>query len=103
MTMPMPGAQPIAETRTYYVLYEDGALGRIETSEEAPTLTRPGQLVSEEDYQQHLAQMTAARETYLAALVAAETARQREDYQALRVLLVPEATARRLTGYQGEE
>lgn len=103
MTMPIPGAQPIAETQVHYVLYDDGALGRIETSQETPVLTRPGQLVSEEEYQQHLAQMTAARETYLADLVSAETARQQEDYQALRVLLVPEATARRLTGYQGEE
>jgi hypothetical protein len=102
MTM-MPGAQPIAETHTYYVQYDNGALGRIETSEETPVLTRPGQLISEEEYQTLLAAVKAARQEHLDDLMNAEASQKQEDYQALRLLLVPEATARRLSGWTGED
>ncbi|MFD5788560.1 hypothetical protein ACFWH1_18300 [Streptomyces sp. NPDC127037] len=91
------------EPVTYWVLYDDGSAGRIESTSGEPVLNRPGRLVTEAEYQQRIAELEAANAAWIAEQQAADTARQREDYLALRAAGVPEATARRLSGYEGED
>lgn len=104
MTFPVPGIdQP--ETTTHYVLYEDGSTGLLQTSnlDDVPELTKPGHFVTEQEYNEAVAQMELQRAEYVANLQAEDNARQLEDYQALRAAGVPEATARRMSGYDGPE
>lgn len=100
----LPGAQPIAATTTHHVLYEDGSTGLIETSgeEPLPPLAKPGRLVTEEEYQARLGALTGQRARYVAGLLAADEERTRGDFEALTAVGVPEATARRMSGYEGD-
>lgn len=93
------------ETETvFYVLFEDGSVSRMtSTTGEAPPLAKPGRFVDQAEYDARYAELQAARAEYLAQLQAEDERRTREDYLALRAAGVPEATARRLSGYEGED
>ncbi|MYX39055.1 MULTISPECIES: hypothetical protein [unclassified Streptomyces] len=103
MTFPIPTDEPETEPVTYWALYEDGSAGLIKTTTgEEPVLTKPGQLVTEEEYTAKFEELRAAHEAHVAQLQAEDEQRTREDYDALIGAGVPEATARRMSGYQGE-
>lgn len=97
----LPGAQPIAATRKLYVLYEDGSTGLMETSVEEPRLPKPGRFVSEAEHATRLSELRAGTGVRLAELVAGDEERTRADFDALTGAGLPEATARRLSGYEG--
>lgn len=98
----LPGTQTIPATTRHYVLYEDGSAGLIETnSGDTPTLTKPGRTVSEEEYRSHLNGLVEQRAEYLAGLLAGDEERTRGDFEALTAAGIPDATARRMSGYQG--
>lgn len=102
--MRVTGAEVAGETVTYWAVYDDGSAGRIEvTNGEEPVLSKPGRLVTEEEYGERLEEIQAERDRARAELEAADLARTREDYLALREAGVPEATARRMSGYTGPE
>ncbi|WP_327421697.1 hypothetical protein OG763_14230 [Streptomyces sp. NBC_01230] len=92
--------QPAGEPRTYWVLYEDGALARIEAIGDEVKVPEGGQLLTEEEYEQRLQQWQEANDAHVAELKAADQARQTEDYEALLAAGLPEATAARLAGYE---
>ncbi|MGC4947690.1 hypothetical protein ACLQ2N_16030 [Streptomyces sp. DT224] len=96
-----PGSS-VLEPVTYWVLYDDGSVGRIESTTGEPELNQPGHFVTEAEYQQRVAELEAANAEWIAEQQAADVARQREDYLALIEAGVPETTARRLSGYEGE-
>ncbi|MFF1834252.1 hypothetical protein ACFVXE_08605 [Streptomyces sp. NPDC058231] len=95
------GDLPVVEPVTYWVLYDDGSSGRIESTTGEPTLTSPGHLVTEAEYQARINELNAANEAHIAAIQAEEDERKREDYDALIAAGVPDVTARRLSGYEG--
>ncbi|HLL36317.1 MAG TPA: hypothetical protein VK545_21095 [Streptomyces sp.] len=100
----VPGAQPIGEERTYWVIYDDGSTGQITaTGESEPDLTRPGRLVTQEEYEARLEEIRAARAAHLEELLEAEAAQQLAEYRDLRAAGIPDATARRLSGYTGPD
>ncbi|MDX3069794.1 hypothetical protein PV518_48070 [Streptomyces sp. ND04-05B] len=88
---------------TYYVIYEDGSLGRIDTDGEGqPPLAKPGRFVDAATYGARSEELAAQHAQHVADLQAADEARTKADYDALIEAGIPEATARRLSGYQGE-
>lgn len=97
----VPG-EPVVEPVTYWVLYDDGSASRIESTNGEPVLTSPGRLVTEAEYQARVEELEAANAAEIEAIQAEEENRRREDYEALLAAGVPDATARRLSGYQGE-
>lgn len=102
-TDPAP-ADTVPEPRTYWVIYDDGSAGRAEVvsaDDEPPVLAKAGRLVTETEYDAYVAGLAAEREEHLAEVRAQEEAQAREDYEALRAAGVPEATARRMSGYTG--
>ncbi|MDX3237197.1 hypothetical protein PV392_16265 [Streptomyces sp. ME03-5709C] len=102
MTFPIPGDDPETEPVTYYVLYEDGSAGLItSTTGQEPVLTKPGRLVDEADYTSVFQTLRVANEEHVAELQAEDEQRTREDFEALIALGMPEATARRMSGYEG--
>ncbi|WP_327123600.1 hypothetical protein [Streptomyces sp. NBC_01727] len=96
----VPGVQPVAEPVTYWVLYDEGSSGRIESTTGEPTLTSPGRLVTEAEYQARVDELTAANEAHVAEIEAADKERQRQDYEALVAAGLPAETAARLSGYE---
>lgn len=91
------------EATTYYVLFEDGSASLMtSTTGEEPPLAKPGRFVDREEYETRKGEIRAAREAHVADLQAEDEQRTREDYEALIATGVPEATARRLSGYTGE-
>ncbi|MFJ8143262.1 hypothetical protein [Streptomyces sp. NPDC096013] len=102
MLTPAYGAVGAETTSTYWVVYDDGSAGLIETTdEEAPLLSRPGRLVTQQEYQARLDELTAHTATHRAEQAAAEAQQARDDYTALIALGAPDATARRMSGYTG--
>lgn len=90
------------EVTTYYVLFEDGSASVMTTTTgEEPPLAKPGRFVDREEYENRQAEIRAAREAHIADLQAEDERRTREDYEALIASGIPEATARRLSGYTG--
>jgi hypothetical protein len=87
---------------TYYVIYDDGSIGRIVSSNgEQPPLSKPGRFVTEAEYQTRADELEAEHAEHIAEMQAADEARAREDYEALIAAGIPEATARRMSGYTG--
>lgn len=94
----MADSQP--EPKQYWVIYDSGAAARIEAiGAQPPTLNPPGRIVSEEEYRQHVRPLHDAHRAHIAGLAEQDTTAQREDYTALVGAGVPEATARRMSGY----
>ncbi|PSK57990.1 hypothetical protein B0E38_01835 [Streptomyces sp. 111WW2] len=90
------------ETTTFYVLFDDGSASLMtSTTGEEPPLPKPGRFVDQTEYEERRDAIRAEREEYVAELQAEDERRTREDYEALIATGVPEATARRLSGYTG--
>ena len=93
----------MADVKQYFRT-SDGVLASRTTSgavDEPAPLPEGATLLTEEEYTAELAAVEAARQEHADDLVAADEARTREDYLALRAAGVPEATARRMSGYTG--
>ncbi|MEU1815123.1 hypothetical protein ABZ543_07990 [Streptomyces roseifaciens] len=94
---------------TFYAVYDDGSTGMLtvtaqeEASFAPPVLTKPGRLVAEKAYNRAQASLVAATAAYVEELVAADRERTRGDYEALTALGLPGDTARRMSGWQGED
>ncbi|MGX1514037.1 hypothetical protein [Streptomyces collinus] len=91
---------------TLYYRTAGGALASQAASGEAagpPALPEGATELSAEEYATELAEIQAARQDHAADLIAADEANQSADYEALRASGIPEATARRLTGYTGPD
>ncbi|GAA2685500.1 hypothetical protein [Nonomuraea recticatena] len=58
--------------------------------------------ISREEYEQRLAVLKSEHAAYVDGLRAEDERRTREDFDALRAAGIPEATARRMSGYTGE-
>lgn len=100
--MSIAGASPVGGTTDYFVIYEDGTTGHVQVSGgQEPALDRPGTFVTEERYGERLLELRAQHAAHVAALEAADEARQEADYAALAELGVPKETARRMSGYTG--
>ncbi|WP_037870683.1 hypothetical protein [Streptomyces sp. SPB074] len=94
-----------AESRTFWVLYEDGSAGRIQAvtgGDAPPVLAKPGRVVTEEEHTAYVAKLATRRDTHLAEERSRAQARCQEDYEALRTAGVPEATARRMSGHESD-
>ncbi|MFE0763673.1 hypothetical protein [Streptomyces smyrnaeus] len=88
----------------YYVIYDDGSLGRIEVwSDDPPRLSKPGRIVDEAEYQAALDEMRGNTVARVQTLRDEDYARQEAEYDDLRTAGIPERTARRLSGFTGEE
>ncbi|MFK0063329.1 hypothetical protein ACIQTN_29390 [Streptomyces werraensis] len=99
--MSIAGASPLGRPVDWYVIYDDGTAAHLQVvGEVEPVLGRPGRLVSEEEYGERMAQLRESSAEHVAALEAADVARQETDYQGLRAAGVPEDTARRMSGYE---
>lgn len=104
MTVTVTGAEVAGDPVDYFVIYDDGSTGQITlTNGGEPVLGKPGRLVTREEYDERLEEIQAVRDAAREEREAEDLARQREDYLALRAAGVPEATARRMSGYEGEE
>lgn len=104
MGMTVTGAEVAGDAVEYWAVYDDGSVGRITvTNGQEPVLGKPGRLVTEEEYRGRLEEIQAVRDQARADQEAADLARTREDYLALRAAGVPDATARRMSGYTGPE
>ena len=92
----------VSET-VIYAIYDDGSIEqqRIEGADD-PILSKPGRLVSEEEYQQALSVLVEHHADMVTSLETAEQQSIRSDYETLIATGIPEGTARRLTGYVGE-
>lgn len=88
----------------YYVIYDDGSLGRIEMwSDEEPQLSKPGRFVTEAEYQAALDEMRGNTAARVAALRDEDQARHEAEYEDLLAAGIPERTARRLSGFTDGE
>lgn len=98
------GAQVAGETTEYFAIFDDGSVRRITvTNGTPPVFSKPGRWVTEEEYKERLAEIQTVRDQARADQEAQDRARTWEDYQALRAAGVPEASARRMSGYTGPE
>ncbi|WP_413808098.1 hypothetical protein [Streptomyces sp. OE57] len=101
--MLIEGAE-VPEATVFYVIFQDGSTGLIETtSGEEPLLSKPGRLVTAEEYETARADIQAAVESSRAAILQAETAAAQAAYGELRTAGLSDAVARTLSGYQGPE
>lgn len=95
---------PDTNTETFYVVYDDGSIELLTmtgTGTLEPVLDKPGRITSKAEYDQYKAVLDERHAIYLAELEGAEQAAMKTDYDALIASGVPEATARRLSGYTG--
>ncbi|MEV0822555.1 hypothetical protein [Nonomuraea rubra] len=87
-----------------YYRRADGALGHWQGPDEAVfTLPDGGEIITRGQYDAAAAELAAAHEQYLADLRQADRERLQADLNAVRALGVPEATARRLVGWNAEQ
>ncbi|MFE6549638.1 hypothetical protein ACFVHS_14765 [Streptomyces sp. NPDC057746] len=100
LPIPLPGFEPAPEPRKHWVQYEDGTLGQLGViGDEEPVLARPGRLITEAEYDRLRAEMTVAHNQRVTELLAAEDLQQRQDYEDLLALGIPEGMVGRLSGY----
>lgn len=92
------------EPLVFYVIYEDGSLEVLTVVGDAnaePVLNKPGRIASKIEYDQYLRVLEEQHAIYLAEMAAREQQLLKADYDALIAAGIPEATARRITGYNG--
>lgn len=88
----------------FYVIYEDGTLEVLTVvgdPDAEPVLNKPGRIASKIEYDQYLRILEEQHAIYLAEIAAREQQLLKADYDALIAAGIPEATARRITGYTG--
>lgn len=89
------------EEKTFYVLYDDGSIGRIVTDTGTePVLPKPGRIVTEAEYRSALDAHAQTRAQRIADEQAAETAAKQAAYEALVEVGVPAASAEQISGYR---
>jgi hypothetical protein len=95
----------MAEATLYYRTADGVLTSRVVTGEtvEEPALPEGATELTAEQYETALAAVNEARQEHAEELVATDQANAHADYEALLASGIPEATARRLTGYAGEE
>ncbi|WP_413808102.1 hypothetical protein [Streptomyces sp. OE57] len=99
---PWPDYEPNPQPVKAWVQYEDGSLGSlIVTGGNLPELSRPGRIITEDEYNRLTAAIAEAHTARLEAMAEEEAARQEREYQDLTAAGVPEPTARSLSGYTG--
>ncbi|WP_405759418.1 hypothetical protein OG234_13090 [Streptomyces sp. NBC_01420] len=88
---------------TMHVLYDTGAVAEVETTGDVEDYPLPAgaEVITAEEYAQRLADIQAAQQAAADEVAAQEEQQQSDDYAALLALGVPEATARRMSGYTG--
>ncbi|WP_146238351.1 hypothetical protein [Streptomyces sp. Act143] len=89
--------------RTLYYQYADGSVSKRTVTDTGEPVPPPpgGTEITAEEYAQQLAAIEQTNADAEAELHDQEQQQSLEDYQALLALSVPEATARRLSGYTG--
>jgi hypothetical protein len=88
--------------QTFYYEYPSGALTERVTTAANPVHPEGVTLLSAADYAAKKAAADAAEEQRQADIRAAETARERDAYEALIAAGIPEEAARTLSGYRPE-
>lgn len=92
------------ETVTFYLIYEDGSV-ESQTVPDVPGvaafLSKPGRVAGKVEYDQYLAKLEEQHAIWLSETHAREQQVKKDDYDALIVAGIPDATARRITGYEG--
>lgn len=91
-------------TVTFYVIYEDGSVEEQilpDTSGVEPVLSKPGRVSGQIEYEQYKTRIEELNRIWLAETNARQQAIQKVDYDGLILAGIPDATARRLTGYTG--
>lgn len=95
---------PDTGTVTFYVIYDDGSVEEqthADTDGAEPVLSKPGRVAGKAEYDQTLALLEEQQAIWLAETRAREDQLRKDDYGALLAAGIPEATARRITGYNG--
>ncbi|MEU1852936.1 hypothetical protein ABZ499_27635 [Streptomyces sp. NPDC019990] len=95
----------MAEATLYYRTAAGVLASRTVTGDQAelPALPEGATPLTEAEYADALADVEAQRHAYVEQLAQEAEANQKADYQALRAAGIPEATARRLSGYSGPD
>ncbi|MER7742302.1 hypothetical protein ABTX34_28975 [Streptomyces sp. NPDC096538] len=95
----------MADVTLYYRDAEGTLVSRTVTGEGAqpPEPPEGSTVLTTAEYETALAEVEAERQAYAQQLAETDQANQLADYQALRASGIPEATARRLTGYTGPD
>ena len=91
---------PSPDPATFYIVYDDGSVD-VQTVVGDPIFTKPGRLVDQAEYNQYKGQLDQLNLIYASELKAADDQVAKNDYDALIALGMPEATARRISGYTG--
>ncbi|WP_328434599.1 hypothetical protein [Streptomyces sp. NBC_00425] len=89
---------------TLYYRNANGSVSRVVTSLDADDIRVQGGTVqiTEAEYQEAYAEIQRVNEEGKTELATADRERHVEDYEALRAAGIPEATARRLSGYTSD-
>lgn len=95
-------AQP--GTVEFHIIYEDGSV-EVQTHPDMPgaqpMLAKPGRVSGKIEYDQYLARIDGQNAIWLAETNARSQQLVKADYDALIGAGIPEATARRITRYEG--
>lgn len=88
---------------TYFYRHDNGAFSSrtVDGVEDAIEPPAGATEISRDEYDAGVAGLEAANAQLAADVMAAEQALAREDYEALIAAGIPEATARRMSGYEG--
>lgn len=94
----------MSDTTTFYIIYDDGSV-EAQTVPDVPgvqaVLSKPGRVSGKIEYDQYRARLEEQAAIWLAETQAREQQVRKDDYDALIIAGIPEATARRITGYTG--
>ncbi|MDI9829675.1 hypothetical protein [Streptomyces sp. KAU_LT] len=103
--MSIYGAEPVGDLAEFFVLYEDGSVGRLQVTqgEQPPALARAGRFVSRQEYLARLDELNTATAEHVGRLLADDEERTRGDYLELRGAGIRDESARRMSGYQGPD
>lgn len=93
--------------RTVYYRYPDGSVEVVTVTvggdDESPAPPEGAVEIDRQTYEAELAAIEAAREERRRRQADQEQVQQLADYQALTAAGIPEATARRMSGYTGDD
>ena len=91
-------------TVTFYIIYEDGSVEAQtlpDIPDVEPVLTKAGRVSGKIEYDQYLFRLNEQNNIWMGETQAREQQLLKADYDALIAAGIPEATARRITGYDG--
>lgn len=96
----MPAPEPV----TFFIIYDDGSIEQQDVEgvdSPEPTLSKPGRVAGQIEYEQYRLRLEEQNKIWIAETDARQQAVQKVDYDGLILAGIPDATARRLTGYTG--